>query len=107
MKLTKSKNIDDKYLNLSLKTISLVIFSYFLLGSAFLRYIDYRFKINANILAQHMQQGKGYIIDSIADKQYAGNKIMLILMLAYGVSVLYFFNWKYRKEKEGDEHDKD
>ena len=93
---------NDKCLNVSLKAMTNVITIFLVHGLLSVKFRDWQYERNMKILKPFLEQGKIQILEKIRETQYIESMLSLLLVLILSIFSLYFFVWKYKKERGGE-----
>ena len=93
---------NDKCLNVSLKAMTNVITIFLVHGLISVKFRDWQYERNMKILKPFLEQGKIQILEKIRETQYIESMLSLLLVLILSIFSLYFFVWKYKKERGGE-----
>lgn len=93
---------NDKCLNVSLKAMTNVITIFLVHGLLSVKFRDWQYERNMRILNPFLEQGKIQILEKIRETQYIESMLSLLLVLILSIFSLYFFIWKYKKERGGE-----
>lgn len=102
--MKQTKQIEsDKYLNASLKNMTDIIVIFLVHGLLSVKFRDWQYERNMKVLKPFLEQGKIQIMEKLRETQYMESMFSLLLVFILSIFSLYFFVYKYKKERGKNE----